>query len=261
MCWNISIKLDNAKQVGEFIKSQNPEVVALQEVVRHFDDSVFQMYKSKQDIEQIIKKNYPYSFFGPLWITDAFRKNSKMHRNFNGFVEQGNEIMSKFPFVEATNEHFYKIYSYALDWTNWETEDHARAVQIVELNVNGKKLQVLNLHGIWTKDKKGDSRTIKECKYIISVAEGKQIPTIIVGDFNLLPDTKSIGLLNKKYRNLVTEFNVKTTRPKFKDNLETGNNVVDYIFVNSKIKVNDLKVVDTDISDHLPIILDFDIKK
>ena len=37
--------------------------------------------------------------------------------------------------------------------------------------------------------------------------------------------------------------------------------ICDYVFVNNKIKVNDFRVVDSDISDHLPIILDFDIIK
>ncbi len=35
--------------------------------------------------------------------------------------------------------------------------------------------------------------------------------------------------------------------------------VVDYIFVTDDVKVNDFKVVDTDVSDHFPLVLDFDI--
>ena len=108
--FNIGIKIDNSKLIGGFIESQKPDVVAFQEIVRHFDESVFEMYKSKSNIEKIIGKRLPYYFFGPQWITNAMKKNGKMHRDFNGFVEQGNEVISKFPIISATNEHYYKHY-------------------------------------------------------------------------------------------------------------------------------------------------------
>ncbi|MCK5025267.1 MAG: hypothetical protein KAS15_01655, partial [Nanoarchaeota archaeon] len=90
-------------------------------------------------------------------------------------------------------------------------------------------------------------------------AKRKDIPTIIVGDFNLFPESKSIQILNKEFRNLIDEYNITTTRPDFVDSRDVGNNVVDYIFVNDKIKVNNFKVFNTIISDHFPLILDFDI--
>lgn len=257
--FNICIKIDNSKKIGKFIESQKPDIVAFQEIVRHFDESVFDMYKSKSHIEKIIGKRLPYSFFGPQWITDAMRKNGKINRNFNGFVEQGNEIISKFPIVSATNEHHHKKYSLELEWANFHTEDHPRSVQIVELDVNGKKLQILNLHGLYSKNKQDSERTLNQCEYILNASKRKNIPTIIVGDFNLFPDTKSIQILNKEFRNLIEEYNITSTRPEFNDGMDKGDNVVDYIFINDKIKVNNFEVFDTDISDHFPLILDFDI--
>ena len=257
--FNIAIFIDNSKQVGEFIKSQNPEIVAFQEIIRHFDESVFQKYKSKLHVEQIIGDKLPYSFFGPLWITDVNIKNGKVYREYGGFIEQGNEVISKYPIVSATNEHYYKSYEYSADRTNFYTEDNARSVQIVELNINGKIIQILNLHGTYSKNKCDNERTIKQCKYVLDAAKRKDIPTIIVGDFNLFPESKSIQILNKEFRNLIDEYNITTTRPDFVDSRDVGNNVVDYIFVNDKIKVNNFKVFNTIISDHFPLILDFDI--
>ncbi len=258
---NIGIKIDNSKEIGNFIKSQNPDIVAFQEIIRYFDESVFDMYKSKKHIEEIIGKKLPYSFFGPQWIADAMRKNGKMHRDFNGFVEQGNEIITKFPILNATNEFFHKHYSLELEWTNFYTEDHPRCVQVVGLEVNGKKLQILNLHGLYSRDKKDSERTLNQCKYILKAAKRKDIPTIIVGDFNLLPDTESIKIIDKEFRNLVTEHNIESTVPGYDYGTESkrGRLIEDYIFVNDKIKVNNFEVIDTNISDHLPLVLDFDI--
>lgn len=258
--FNIGIKIDNSKKVGKFIESQKPDIVAFQEIMRHFDESVFDMYKSKERIEKIIGKRLPYSFFGPLWISKTIWKNGKIRRNFNGFVEQGNEVLTKFPIIEAANEFYYKSYSLDSDRTDFETEDHARAVQIIELNVNEKKLQILNLHGLYSKNKIDNKRTIAQCKYVLNAAKRKNIPTIIAGDFNLFPNTKSIQVLNQEFRNLINEYQITSTRPDFSDDHDVGNNVVDYIFVNNKIKVNNFQVFKTNISDHFPLILDFEIK-
>jgi endonuclease/exonuclease/phosphatase family metal-dependent hydrolase len=259
--FNIGIKIDNSQEIGKFITSQNPDFVAFQEIMRHFDESTFAMYKSKAHIEKIIGKKMPYSFFGPLFIAKNFTKNGKVHRDLGGFVEQGNEVISKFPIIEATNEFYYKQYSYDSDRTHFATEDHSRAVQIVEVEVHGKKLQIFNLHGAYSKDKQDSERTIAQCKYVLAAAKRKNIPTIIAGDFNLLPNTKSIRLIEKKFRNLITEHHITSTVPDHDHGTEPkkGRFVMDYIFVNDKIRVNKFGVFETAISDHLPLILDFDI--
>ncbi len=254
---NVALKIDNSKEIGKFIKSQNPDFVAYQEIMRPLEKKVFKIYRSQEDINKIAK--FPYKFFGPKWIASKFMKNGKLHMDFGGLVEQGNEIMSKFPIISATNEHFYQHYSDCLDSTNWTNEDEPRSVVIAEIEVKGKKLQILNLHGTWSKDKMGGERALSQCKYILKAAKRKNIPTIIVGDFNLLPETKGIRLIGKEFRSLITELGIKSTRPKFDDGTDKGENVIDYVFVNDKIKVKDFRVIDTKISDHLPLILDFEI--
>jgi endonuclease/exonuclease/phosphatase family metal-dependent hydrolase len=224
------------------------------------EDTVKPEYRSKSGIESVIGTTYPYKFFGALWVTDAFRKEGKLHRDFGGLIEQGNEILSKYPIVEATNEHYYKSYSLALDWTNWKQEDHGRVLQVVELENNCKKFQVLNIHGIWTEDKKGDDRTIKQCEYVVNAAKRKDIPTIITGDFNLSPDSPSIQKINNHFRNLIGEYSIGTTRPDFDDGTDKGKNVVDYVFVSNDIEVKKFETIQTDISDHLPLMLDFELK-
>ncbi|MFH1597503.1 MAG: endonuclease/exonuclease/phosphatase family protein [Patescibacteria group bacterium] len=257
---NVAIKIDNSQKVAEFIQSEQPDIVAFQEIIRHFDDSVFDMYQSKSKIEKIIGPGLPYSFFGPQWFAYADIKNNKVCRDFGGKIEQGNEVISRFPIKRAANEHYHKSYEDSSDRTNFHTDDHARSVAIVELDVAGQPLQILTLHGLYTRDKKDIPRTIKQSKYIIEAAKRKKNPTIIAGDFNLLPDTKSIALMEKEFSNLIKEYKITSTIPKFDHGTETTKKgVLDYIFINDQIKVNDFQVRETDISDHLPLILDFDI--
>ena len=256
---NIGIRIDNAKEISKLIVDQNADFVAMQEVVHHLDESVFEEYRSKRTIEEGVKHLYPYRFFGPLWTANEVRKNGKVTRNFGGRVEQGNEVLSKHPITLEANEFFYKTYGYKNDWTDWEKEDHARALLISEHAVGDKHLRILNIHGIWTADKKGDVRTIKECEFVLKKALESHLPTIVTGDFNLLPNTESIATLNSKLINLTEVYKITSTRPDFKDHLEAGSNVVDYIFVNDKVRVTDYKVIESNVSDHLPLVLEFEL--
>jgi endonuclease/exonuclease/phosphatase family metal-dependent hydrolase len=256
---NIGIKIENTPQINTFLTEQDADIIALQEVSRPLEDAVVSVYRTQPDIMATLRETHPYSFFAPLWAADAFRFDGDIARHFGGHIEQGNEVYSKFPIASATNEFYYRHFEYILDWANWKQTDHGRAVQIVELTIKDQSVQILNLHGIWNQSREGDDRTMRQCEYLVAVAARKDMPTIICGDFNLTPDSASIQYLDKYFRNLTTEFSIRATRPDFKDAIDTGNEIVDYIFVDKRINVNDFSVIETDISDHFPLVLDFDV--
>ena len=87
----------------------------------------------------------------------------------------------------------------------------------------------------------------------------KDIPAIVVGDFNLLPETESIGLLNKELINLIDKYKIKSTRPHFDAGLDKGNLVCDYIFINDLVTINNFQILESNVSDHLPLLIDFEI--
>lgn len=256
---NIGIRLDNAEDVVRLIQEENPDFVTLQEVTRHLSDNVHAPYRSKHTIEESLATQYGHSFFGPLWKSDGFKTPTSLERSFGGHIEQGNQIISKFPLLSGSNEFFHRHFEYLQDWSNWKEEDHGRAVLITIVDVDGTMLQVITVHGIWTQDKTGDARTMAECEYIVVAAKRSNLPTIIAGDFNVLPNTESIKVMNNNFRNLNREYDVQITRPDFTDEVEQGGGMVDYIFVNEKVEVNSFKVINTAISDHLPLILDFSL--
>lgn len=254
---NIGIKLDNNSEVIDYIKKINAGICVFQEAMNGIEDSCFDMFKSRNFIVSI--KEYCFSAFAPLFIASGITKNGVVVRDFGGKAEQGSLLISKYPIKEEYNQFYYNEYRYEYDATNFREIDWCRSIQNVILEIDGKELQIINVHGIWNKDKVGDDRTIKQSEFILSKAR-KDIPVIIVGDFNLLPDTDSILLLDKELHNLIKEYNIKTTRPTFDDGLDTGDLVCDYIFVNDLVKVNDFKVDTSAVSDHLPLLLDFDLK-
>ncbi len=253
---NIGIKLDNNNEVLELVKLEDADICTFQEAMNAVDDSCFEMFESTNQLINL--SNYKYNAFAPLFIATGVEKNGVLVRDFGGKAEQGSLLISKFKIEEHYNQFYYNEYKYNYDATEFREKDWCRSIQNTILDVHGKELQIINVHGIWTKDKIGDERTIKQSKFILSKIR-KDIPVIVVGDFNLLPDNESIKILNNELINLIDNYNIKSTRPNFDDGLDKGNLVCDYIFVNDKVKVNDFKVIDCNISDHLPLILDFNI--
>ena len=54
---NIGIKLDNTKELLDFIKSENADICTFQEAMNAVDDSCFAVFKSKNDIVKFLLRN------------------------------------------------------------------------------------------------------------------------------------------------------------------------------------------------------------
>jgi endonuclease/exonuclease/phosphatase family metal-dependent hydrolase len=94
-------------------------------------------------------------------------------------------------------------------------------------------------------------------KRIIDFMKEKSGEKIIGGDFNLLPNTQSIlAFENSGYKNLIKEFNIKTTRNNNAwKHYEDKQLFADYVFVSKNLKIKKFEVIENEISDHLPLIL------
>lgn len=259
--FNIGIKIDNAEAVAKYLQSTEADIICLQEVARPLDDKAFPLYRSKEVIDALLGEEYPYIFFAPEWVSDSFKKNKELYRDLGGMTEQGKYILSKYEITHGYNYFYHKDYEFDSDRTHfYEGDDHGRALQVCDIEIDGKLIQIANIHGLYTKDKKDTERSINQSKFILDKMQSRKLPTMILGDFNLFPDTKSIAMINEKYINLIEKFNINTTRPDPTNKFNAKRNVVDYIFVSDNFLIKGLTIGRTDISDHYPLILDFESK-
>jgi endonuclease/exonuclease/phosphatase family metal-dependent hydrolase len=131
-----------------------------------------------------------------------------------------------------------------------------------EIEENGKKFLVLNVHGFWEPAPKYDTpqRFIQSQKIIDFIKE-KKLPSIVAGDFNLGIDTLSLRMLEDSgLRNLIIESKAPTTRSSFYNiKYRIFDKYADYAFVTKGIYVNDFKVMEDEVSDHLPLFLEFEV--
>lgn len=130
-------------------------------------------------------------------------------------------------------------------------------MQHLTLEIPGSKLLLANMHGTWwpwqkkdTPDRLRQSRLVRE---FLGRWNG---PAILCGDFNLRPDTESYRMLAAGMRDLNSEYNITDTRgPLF----PYENRTSDYMLVSPEINVKSFEVPEVRVSDHLPLVLEFDV--
>lgn len=128
-------------------------------------------------------------------------------------------------------------------------------LQYLNFLYKGRQFTVGNYHGIWLPNSKADSETrIQQSLKINDFIKHQSGEKIICGDFNLAQNTKSVEILEESLDNLIRKFNIQTTRNKYFPGEEK---FADYTFVSKKIKVKSFEVPQIEVSDHLPMILEF----
>lgn len=264
---NVSIFDENNEKLTRFFREITPDTICLQETTRKVEESAIDSFISKSAIDKATPE-LTYAFYAPNWALKDFRQKNFhgkkiFNHDFGGVIEYGNYVRSRFEIIGGKSIFIQEHFSYLTDWELIAKHpgEEPRMVQIVDLKIsNVQRLRILNYHGIWSKDKKDTKRTISACQKIVHLAQEVNYPSLICGDFNLFPDTESIKILKDNFHSLVDNFNIKFTRPKSHELNSAKRNVVDYIFVSNEIEIKKFEVMDSDVSDHLPLVLDFSFK-
>lgn len=153
--------------------------------------------------------------------------------------------------TEHGNEFVYR-------WKNSLVENDGRTlgrnIQHLVIRENGQNYYIANFHGLWTGTGKEDTpERIQQSLKVQNIINSRGEETkILVGDFNLHPDTKSLKKIEQSMNNIVTKYEVKTTRPKSFLQLETP----DYIFLSPNIVEKRFEVLDDEVSDHLALLIE-----
>lgn len=146
----------------------------------------------------------------------------------------------------------------------WESEshvgNHARITQLLSLMVGGKKLNIFNIHGVWQKGvgKTDNPDRIEQSNRLIAYMEKFGGAKILCGDFNLLPDTESVKMIEDSgLDNLITKHGITSTRTSY---YEKEDQFADYIFINDGVKDLGFEAVQEEVSDHRALKLDFELR-
>ncbi len=132
---------------------------------------------------------------------------------------------------------------------------HSRNMQWLAYRANNNVYSILNVHGLWNGMGKTDSpERIEQSRRIKQFMATINTPMILCGDLNLRPDTQSLTILEKGMTNLIKKHDIKSTRSKLYPKDEK---FADYVFTSPEIIVNSFEVLSDEVSDHLPLLLDY----
>lgn len=228
MTYNIEAGVQaNMEEIGQYIKAQKPDVVALQEI----DQWAYRAKRKSPSPENQVVKLATEADMLPVFSQTC---------DFNsGFYGIG--LLSK-----------YNIISYKrilLPQSNPEYEP--RVALVVELDVNGKKITIVNTHLTLV-----DEDRLLQAKFIAKQLRKIKTPKLLCGDMNTQPDEIIMTKTWTKYHDALPEN--QTTFPSVKPRAK-----LDYIFTDSKDNIEIVNQhVDTScgLSDHCPCYVDIIIK-
>lgn len=231
-----------------FIKKENPDIISLQEVYGEENKNLQDQFRSLA----VLRKE--------LGISDFFFSPAFIHNRYEGKFVNGNGILSRYP-IKAKHTYFYDT-PFSDNYLGRPDTfiTCPRNLQECQVNVNGFKVNIFNTQGIWGLDGEDNERRLKMAEIIIDKIKNKD-NVILSGDFNVREQTKTIALIEKHLINifkkeLTTTFNLKR---KNRDLSGYAESVVDIIFVSPSIKVVDHRCPAVDVSDHFPLVCDFEI--
>lgn len=131
---------------------------------------------------------------------------------------------------------------------------HNRNLQYVRFLVNGTPTLVANVHGLWNGMGKTDTEErLEQGRRIRTFIGSRFEQKIVIGDFNLNPDTESLSMAEEGLRNLVKEYGITSTRTSF---YEKEGKMADYALVSPEVNVLDFKVLPDEVSDHAALYLE-----
>ena len=125
----------------------------------------------------------------------------------------------------------------------------SRCILKAVVDANGKDVLVLVCHmGLALGERKN---AVKE---ICRIVDSTDMPIILMGDFNALPDSKELKPLYERledtdsYADVKGKFTFPSDRPNIK---------IDYIFFRN-LRCKSVKTIEEVVSDHLPIVAEFE---
>lgn len=236
----------------DFIKnsSQNVDIFCLQEVY-------------KCPVDKLIHRDMHSYIFNEIssLLPDHkgyFAPHLKQHdreKQVDFTLESGlGMFIRKSLMVKETGTFFVYRKGYGLLNDNYITIQ--RNLQYAVVQSNNTDYLVAHFHGVWHPRTKMDTPDrIKQSQKIKKFLSSRKEKKILCGDFNLLPNTKSMHILEEEFINLITKFGIKRTRSNLYKRKER---FADYALVSPDIKVRKFAVLDVTVSDHLPLLLEFE---
>lgn len=234
------------ENIESFLRLENPDILCLQEANTGTADQP-ENFHTLERLTPLFPEYY--SYFSP-----------ELHQTWpdgtNG--DAGNLIFSRFPIAEQKTIFLHGEYERIIRDEAKGFSHYPKNMQSVILDVGEKSLHVLNMHGVWGLDGGDTPERLKMSEMIIDEIRGKS-PLVLMGDFNLKPDTETIRNIEAHLTNVFAGEMESSFNMRHKTNPGYATAVVDMFFATSDIQIVAKSIPDDDVSDHKPLLVSVEI--
>ncbi|MCP3026494.1 endonuclease/exonuclease/phosphatase family protein [Halobacillus sp. A5] len=230
----------DSDHIADIIKESQAEVVALQEVDVHWG--------ARSQFENVVDRladqldmNYT---FAPIYDNPPLEENGPRQ-------QFGVAIMSKYPILKETNQEITRLSTQDASLEHKLTPGFAEAI----INVQGSLIPFYSTH----LDYRGDPH-IREMQVddMLQIFEEQPGSKVLMGDMNASPEANELRPLLEKFTDV---WNTVNTTPGYTYPSLSPNNRIDHIYASDDIEVLDAHLIQSEASDHLPVIADLSVER
>lgn len=238
--WNVWI-FEKKENLLKLIKQLDPDVVCMQEL------TVGSTFQDGANVVEYLAKELGYN---------QFHKTIPNLAPSEGVGDLANGILTKLPIVST-------------DW-KWVQEpqrggstydDQYRLYVEATLKAGKNEVTFGTVHMSYTHKFEDTPQRKYEVDSLVSIVAQKDKAFVLAGDLNSLPGSYLVSKLQQQFKHVGPDFDVKTwtTKPFSYNGFEATELDwrLDYVFASKDMEVASAEAVQTDYSDHLPILAKF----
>jgi len=233
----------------EFIKSQDADILLLQEAYDGHDPGVKRQFRMMDEFKKLLGYEYADFVQSMIYVTPE------------GAYPHGNAVFTKFPIKSKSFSYFTEPEAgrekYENIPENWPIIPNV--LQHVELETPTGAADVFNMHGVWDLDGDNYSEARQHMRDVI-LRDTKGLKNVILaGDSNAKASNRAMRELEPQLKSVFGQELKSTFNMRRKDNPGYATAAVDLMFVSPNIEVLSKDCPDVDVSDHLPVIAELEI--
>jgi endonuclease/exonuclease/phosphatase family metal-dependent hydrolase len=229
-------------RTAEAIRDLRADVVGLQEVDVHWSAR-----SQWRDLATELARRLDMRvFFAPIYSLEPLEPGQPRR-------EYGNAVLSRHPIVYAENHQITRLSTQVPN----PVPELAPGFPEVVVNARGARVHVYATHLDYRADPAVREMQVADTLRVMD--RGQSRPQILLGDLNARPDAAELGPLWAVLDDAWAVAHPSEQGLTFPTNLPDRR--IDYVTVNSRVHVRDVTVVQTQASDHLPVVADLTVRR
>lgn len=229
-------------RTAEAIRGLRADVVGLQEVDVHWS-ARSQWRDLATELAQRLEMRV---FFGPIYSLEPLEAGLPRR-------EYGNAVLSRYPIVHAENHQITRLSTQVPN----PVPELAPGFPEVVVNARGARVHVYATHLDYRADPAVREMQVADTLHIMDRGQGR--PQILLGDLNARPDAAELGPLWAVLDDAWAVAHPSEQGLTYPTTLPDRR--IDYVTVNSRVHVREVTVIQTQASDHLPVVAELAVRR